>query len=549
MITLYEKNNTRYDRGGSCTLMPLSAKIKMVAGGAYELDLVHPIDPYGKWRWLETEAIIKAPVPKETITTSHSGVDCDVYRTTEATPMREGTSEDSTITYSAWSINSTYSAGSRVSYASQNWQCTQWDGTSYLSTVPPGANHPWWRQIARTQPGSPIIVNLKNNTKLYYVSGPSSGWYKLETKDGVKGYVKASAVEYYEHRSASDNPPRTITTQLFRIKTVNVDSDEGQVTVHAVHVSYDLNGVMVSGAKMNKAYAPAALAKIEDAFMSSYAGEIATDLPTGSGKKYTGEIDGKSGMYALVDPDKGIVPAFQAELRRDNWDLFVMKKVTHDRGYHITYGNNMLGVHWHQSTDNLITRVIPVAKKADGTNLFLSSPKWVNSDNISNFPVVYCEWLRVAGQVGRDDGSETATNWTTSTLRDEMERQAQNRFDVDHCDTPEYDVTVEFEMLGDTAEYAFLKRMQTILLYDTVKVYDAKTGTTATVTVEELEYDAVHEKVTAVKLSNVKNYSMRSVSGYNVTNNSIGWQKITADAVESINEQVKTWVEDNFQTK
>lgn len=550
MIILYDKNHTSFEGNGTCVLTPLSGSIRMVAGGSYELDMVHPIDERGKWLQLVEEAIIKAPVPKETIKATHSGVDCDIYKTTAKTPMRSGTQDPVPVTYNSWSLYTQYYAGAKVRYADRNWQCKQWDGQSYLSTVPPGPNHPWWVMISgEMTPGSPIIVNLKNNQKLFYVSGPTNGWYKLETMAGIQGYVKASDVTFLEHWSASQNPKRTITSQLFRIKTVDIDTNAMEVKVHAVHVSYDLNGVMVKDVNLHRKYGPTALAMIEDGFMTDYAGTISTDLPTSSGKKYTGSFNGKSGMFCLLDPDEGIVPAFRAEFRRDNWDLFVMAKATHDNGYYMTYGNNMTGVQWHKSTENLITRVIPVAKKANGTDLFLSGDGWVDSDNISNYPVIYTEWLKVPGQVDRDDGSETATNWTTSTLRDEMERQAQNRFDVDHCDEPIYEITVEFEMLGNTAEYEYLKKLQTVLLYDKIRVRDTKTGQSATVTVQELEYDIVKEKVIAVKLSNVKKYQVKNVSGYNVANNSISWLKLTSEAVEEINEGMRAWVEDNFKTR
>ena len=550
MIYLYDKWNTAFDTNGTCVLTPLSGSIKMVAGGSYELDLVHPIDERGKWKKLEEEAIIRAPVPKETINASHSGVDCDIYWTTAKTPMRSGTQEPVPVSYNNWSQNTTYYAGAKVKYDSRNWQCKQWDGTSYLSTVPPGPNHPWWVQISgESTPGSPIIVNLKKNQYLFYVSGPSSGWYKFETFAGIQGYVKASDVEFLYHWSASQNPKRTITSQLFRIKTVDIDTDAQQVSVHAVHVSYDLNGVIVNDVNIKKKYAPMALAIIEDGFMNLYDGDIYTDLPTGSGKKYTGSINGKSGMYALLDPDNGIVPTFRAEFRRDNWDLFVMTRATHDKGYYITYGNNMRGVQWHKSTEGLITQIVPVAKKANGDPLYLSDDT-VDSTHIDDYPVVYTEWMKVQGQVGKDDGSESGTDWTTSTLRAEMQQQAQDRFDVDKCDEPTYEITITFEMLGDTAEYSYLKKLQTVLLYDKIRVRDTRTNQSATVIVQELEYDIVKEKVIAVKLSNVKRYnSMKNVSGFNMLNNSITLKKLTSDAVNGINDEVKAWVEDNFKTK
>lgn len=552
MIHVYT-DNENYTREGNAVIMPISGKVKKVAAGAYDLNFTAPIDDEGKWRYLIPEAVVKAPVPKEQITTATTGMDVDIYKTTAATAMRDGTSEPSTITYSAWSSTTAggtgYSVGSKVTYNGQNYQCIYWDGTSGQIFVPPNNNSAWWRRIANSTDGSPVLVNLKSGKELIYVSGPSSGWYKMETKDGIQGYVKSSDVEFYEHKSASDNQPRTVTTQLFRIKEVTYDESSMTVAVYATHVSYDLNGIPVAAVSITRKNPATTLYKIQEGFLWSYHGDIYTDFGTSNKKKYTGDINGKSGMSALLDPDKGVVASFDAEFRRDNWDLFIMKKKTHDNGYWILTGKNLKGIQWKRSTSGLALRIIPVAKSASGGNLLLSSPRWLESENAGDFPVKYGEWMKVQGQVGRDDGNEDGTNWTSETLRAEMARQAQERYDVDKVDQIQNEVTVDFEMMGDTEEYSFLKSIQYIDIYDTIHIKSDVTGMSANITVQELEYDIVREKVTRLIASDVRNYAVRTVSGFNVRNNSISWAKMTSDAVEGINEELKSWIDDNYKKK
>ena len=553
MIHVYT-DSSDYTKEGNAVIMPLSGTVRKVAAGAYELNFTAPMDAEGKWAYLIPEAIVKAPVPREVIKTATTGINVDIYKTTAATPMRSGTSEPQTITYSQWSNSQanphTYSVGNRVTYSGQNYQCIYWDSSSGQQFVPPNNNSTWWRKIANQTEGSPVLVNLKSGKELIYISGPSSGWYKFETKDGIQGYVKSSDVTFYEHRSASQNAPREVTTQLFRIKEVTYEETNRQVTVYATHVSYDLNGIMVTGVKIVRKNPATTLAKIEDGFMTSYAGDIYTDWGTSNAKKYTGEINGKSGMFALLDPDKGVVSAFDAEFRRDNWDLFVLKKATHNNGFELRIGKNVKGITWKRSTnDGFYTRIVPVAKNKDGDNLFLSPTHWLNSSHIGDYPVAYMEWLKVEGQVGRDDGNEDGTNWTNTTLREEMERQAQERFDADQVDMEQHEITVDFQMMGATLEQSFMRDIQTLDIYDTVFVSSDITGLTATVTVQEIEFDILKETVTGAKLSNVKNYRKRNVSGFNVQNNCITWEKMTTDAVNGINEEVKNWVEDNFQMK
>ena len=67
MISVYDIGNEAFERNGDAVLLPKSGKVRMVAGGGCDLTLEHPIDPDGKWSHLVPEAIIKAPVPPETI--------------------------------------------------------------------------------------------------------------------------------------------------------------------------------------------------------------------------------------------------------------------------------------------------------------------------------------------------------------------------------------------------------------------------------------------------------------------------------------------------
>ena len=536
VIHVYDKGNSAYDKNGNVILFPKSGTVRMAAGGNYELQMVCPMDAEGGYKHLIREAVVKAPVPKETIETAYSGMEVDLYVTNQAAALRSGKNEPSTINYPTWTANpeTPYTAGSKVTYLNKNYQCNQFDATSPQSVIPPNANS-WWTEIARTTSGDPVLVNLKSGASLYYVSGPDgNGWYTMCTTYGLEGYIKGTQITYSRHLTPAETQPRTITEQLFRIKTVNRDKMNNTVTVNAKHISYDLNGVLIKSAKINRKPPAEALAWIEQAFMITYPGTIATNMPTNADATYSAEISGKSGMYALIDPDKGVVPCFGAEFRRDNWDLFVMAKTNTDRGFRIRYSNNMQGVQWKTDSSSLKTRIVPVAKDEDGSDLYLTPTEWINSSHINDYDTIYMERLKVNGQVGKDDGTETDTKWTAATLRAEMAAQAQSLFDVDHVDIPSDEITVAFEMLGDTAEYPWLKALQSMVLYDTVIAIEEDTGLSASVTVDELEFDIVKEKITAAKLTNYKAYNVKNVGGFNVLDNSITGDKLTDEAGDQL---------------
>ena len=536
MISVYNKGNQAYEKNGNVVVMPLDGKVRMIAGGNYDLQMTCPMDPEGRWLHLIEEAVIKAPVPEETIENAFTGLDADVYVTTEEAAIRSGPSEPTTITYTTWSVSADYAVGAKVTWNNKNWQCNYYDETSPYAHVAPGSS-PWWVQIARTTSGSPALANLKTGTDLYYISGPDDGWYKMSTTYGLEGYIKSSQVQYDRHLTPAETQPRVIKDQLFRIKTVNTDSDARTVTINARHVSYDLNGTQIDEVKIVRKAPAEALALIQTGFMQEYRGVIATDMISSTDASYSAEISGKSGMYALLDPDRGVVPCFGAEFRRDNWDLFVMAPTETDRGFRIRYRNNMRGVQWKRDTSKMVTRWVPVAKAEDGSNLYLDPVRWVDSTHINDYEVVYMDRLKVNGQVGKDDGTETDTVWTEAALRAEMEAQAQSKFDVEHTDEAVHEITVVFEMLGDTAEYPWLKDLQKLLLYDTVIAINEDIGLSVNVTVEELEYDIVKKKITAAKLTNVKAYNVKNVSGFNVLDNSITGDKLTDEAGDQLTER------------
>ena len=535
MIHVYDPGHEYFNSNGDAVLTPISGSHRQVAGGSYNLTLVHPIDPDGKWVHLVPDAVIKAPVPEETIENAFSGLDVDVYKTNQAAALRSGPHEPTTITYGSWSAGTTYSVGAKVTYDNRNYQCTNFDESSGYIMVPP-PNSPWWTEIARKTSGDPVLVNLKSGTDLYYVSGPTDGWYVMSTTYGLEGYIKADYVTYDRHLTPAETQPRTIRDQLFRITAATVDTKEMRVTVEAEHVSYDLNGVLIDHAKIVRKPPAQALAWIESAFMIEYRGMIATNMTSSADTNYSAEISGKSGMFAILDQDKGVVPTFDAEFRRDNWDLFVMNKTNTDRGFRIRYGNNLQGVNWKIDRPQ-VTRVVPVAKDEDGSELYLDPVKWVDSPHINEYPVIRMERLKVPGQVGKDDGTETATNWTAAALRAEMTKQAQARFTVDKADQIQHEITVEFERLGDTDEYKDFKALQQVVLYDTVVVMDERVGLGASVTVTEIEYDILKEKITALKLTNVNPYNVKNVSGFNVLVNTITGDKLTDDAGDGIRDE------------
>lgn len=61
MIETYRTDNTDYKKNGDMPLLPINAKVNVELNGTWTLELEHPIDNEGRWRYLEEEAVVKCP--------------------------------------------------------------------------------------------------------------------------------------------------------------------------------------------------------------------------------------------------------------------------------------------------------------------------------------------------------------------------------------------------------------------------------------------------------------------------------------------------------
>ena len=61
MIQIYSPSNTDFEKNGDMVLMPSSCTINAELNGAWTIELEHPLDGEGRWKWIEETAVIKVP--------------------------------------------------------------------------------------------------------------------------------------------------------------------------------------------------------------------------------------------------------------------------------------------------------------------------------------------------------------------------------------------------------------------------------------------------------------------------------------------------------
>lgn len=61
MIQIYTPTNTDYEKNGDSVLTPSSFLVDVELNGDWSISMSHPIDQEGRWKYIEEEAVVKAP--------------------------------------------------------------------------------------------------------------------------------------------------------------------------------------------------------------------------------------------------------------------------------------------------------------------------------------------------------------------------------------------------------------------------------------------------------------------------------------------------------
>lgn len=549
LISVFGINDINYEGNGAAILQPLSAEVSEEAGASYEMALTHPVDERGVWSLLVPGNILKATVPATDIESAIVGENVDVWKVkySGGATVYAKPSAPQRITYTAWNAQSIVdqhaynpslpyvSMGVKVTYNNaQNYECIADILNEAAARVPPPNNTGAWKEIANQTKGAAELTRLPLDTEFYLINEYSSAWLYIQTAKGIVGYIQKTYCEYVRTETAEPVEERSVRTQLFRIYEATADSRKKTVSVKARHVSYDLSGNLVKDCAVTGADAATALSRIRGALLFDEECTLATNLTEDDGT-YSGDFSWKNPINSLLDPDVGLVSYFKAKLVRDNWDLFLEKNTSTDRGIRLRYGVNLCGLTWKRDTSKLINRVVPVAQKANGDDLLLEDT-WVDSPILDTYPVILTEYLKVNGKVGGPDESEGT--WTEATLREHMRTKAEQRFSVDDVDKPIVELTVDFVLLGTTEEYKEYKQLERICLYDTVWAIDPTLNVELGLQVSSYSWDPVLERFTAMKLGNVFEKRSRYVNSYNLVDGSIRYNKLSPDTIKSIQEAV-----------
>jgi phage minor structural protein len=525
MITLHDPSAERWETNGICVLLPTICDIEEEAGGFYELTMTHPITDDLRALAIQRGYIIKAPVPRmetpliQISAEGHEGdAEHDVWRVKTGTNLYKNARSG----YSAYNSGTLYSVGAKVSYKGKCYQAT----AATIGVAPTGVG---WKKIS--SPNS-TLAKLKADAELIY-HGDTGSYSRVTTENGTTGYIKTSRIEYLrtdpyipEYPSRQDVvEPRQVREQLFRVYSVEADSKGKNVVAKARHISYDLIGNIV------KAYNAVDQAPQDalDAMALDLSNDNEFSFYTNLTGTFTGNWQTKNVLECLLDGDEGMVPKNNARLIRDNFDLFILTDEETDRGVYISYGKNLLGIKVTENQAEIITRIMPIGKDADGKRLLLPE-YYVDSARIDDYPVPYAKAITYDVEV--KDATEDEEEVTEADAYDLLRERAAEEY-TKGADLPDITVDVEFVNLGDTAEYAAYKDLTQVFLYDTVHVAYAPMEMAFDMTVTGYTFDAILGRYRKVKLSTKLYKKTATITGDMLSAGSInGTSKIAAGTVD-----------------
>lgn len=536
MITIYNASTRDYSTHGLGVLTPTAAAVKHKAGADYSFTLTHPAA--GLWRYIVPGNIIKMPVPAEQIGTAVTGENVQIWRAKLNTWLYAKPVQPQSIRFGEWAPRYPgeilYKLHQKVTVTAANgsytnWICINGDFHGNESLIPPPESFHWQSFPTQTE-GAAQTALIKAGEEFYLLEEQGAYWLYAQTRIGAAGYIPRSMAEYVRTVSVEEEPPRTITDQLFRIETVQTDSAKRTVTASGRHVSYDLQGALVGDCELKDVTPAAALSRMTDALIYPIDTTVATNLSDEDGL-FSGSFSWKNPVACLLDPDTGIVDTYRARLVRDNWDVFILRDTAPYSGVTVRYGSNMRGCTCARSGEDLVTRIVPVGQKANGDPLTLPE-LWVDSDNIDLYPVILTEYLATDVKIGAEGGPSTEDE-----AFDLLRARARDRYAVDKCDLIKVTVKVDFVLLGDTAEYAAWRNLQHVHLYDIVGVYDADLSIAYELPVREYDWDPIRSRFNSLTLGDVYD-SARTVSGFNLRDNCIDFSKLSPSAIARIKSEV-----------
>ena len=480
--------------------MPMSCTVTETLNGEWELTLVHDIDERGKWTQLSEGCILRAPVPAA------------------MTPS--------------------------VDLVTQQYQTSTYDVQIYKITTRSGPLH----LRSGTGTNYKILGKYKKGREVIVLNKTTSSWYEVTAPDGKHGYVASQYLTFQrtETQAVQTNvgfrnqviEARQLRDQPFRIYRVVPELDK--VTVYARNIFYDLLDNMIKSLKPSPSAVGASVVQsLSEACLSSHDFSFYSDL-TSTAEDV--EWENVNPVEAMLG-ENGLVSKYGAELARDWYDVFLVRRVGNNTDVSIREKKNLTGISYDVDETDVVTRIMPTGEDTDGNILYLPE-LYLDSPNINAY--THPKWIHLPVSEAKEvtDGDEPKSK---AQCYAEMRKAAQAEFDAG-CDLPTVTLKVDFVNCSDAEEYKQYAALTDIFLGDSVRVIARRIGVEVSMRMTQYTYDCLTRKYISVTLgtaadtlegSMISSRQLPSgvISGSKLAINSVGAGQLQSGSVGSL--QVK----------
>ena len=426
----------------------MSCTVTETLNGEWELTLVHDIDERGKWTRLSEGCILRAPVPAA------------------MTPS--------------------------VDLVTQQYQTSTYDVQIYKITTKSGPLH----LRSGTGTNYKILGKYKKGREVIVLNKTTSSWYEVTAPDGKRGYMASQYLTFQrtETQVVQTNvgfrnqviEARQLRDQPFRIYRVVPELDK--VTIYARHIFYDLLDNMLKSLKPSPSAVGAYVVQgLSGACLSAHDFSFYSDL-TSTAEDV--EWENVNPVEAMLG-ENGLVSKYGAELARDWYDVFLVKRVGNNTDVSIREKKNLTGISYDVDETDVVTRIMPTGEDADGNILYLPE-LYIDSPNLNAY--THPKWIHLPVSEAREvtDGDEPKSK---AQCYAEMRKAAQDEY-AKGCDLPTITLKVDFINCSDAEEYKQYAALTDIFLGDSVRVVARRIGVEVSMRMTQYTYDCLTKKYT-----------------------------------------------------
>ena len=284
----------------------------------------------------------------------------------------------------------------------------------------------------------------------------------------LRGLIKAQPNPYAEE-------------QLFRIYQISRPIN-GQVTVNAAHISYDLSGIPV--APYTASTAAQALDRLKSQATVDCPYEFWTDLTTTA--NFAANVP--SSLRSLLGGiDGSILDVYGGEYEWDNYTVKLHSKRGTDRGVSIRYGKNLTDITQEENCESVYTGVYPYWTDSDG------NVKQISTSPIVDVPDSQYSFTRILLL-------DISREYTEQPTDEQLKQYALNYIKANKIGVPKVSLKLSYAQLEQTEEYKGKALLERVGLCDTVHVTFERLGVDATAKVVKTVYNVLLDRYDSVEL-------------------------------------------------